>query len=248
MRDNNKKSEIILITGAEGNIAKEIIQKYLDSGNRVIATDISESTKNLQFLNNQNYEYHKMDVTNLEEIKEIYDIIDKKYAKINHLISAAGRPMRTEINGLKTVTIEDIDKSIFLNLTSHILIVKTFLRLLENSKENNTITLISSINALKSFNLPIYSAAKSGIYGFMHSQVKELGKKGIRINTISPGTVPTKEDIESNGNFYNYRYKEMLALNDFTKPEDIADAVYSVTNVMKAVTGQNIIVDSGQIS
>ena len=109
-------------------------------------------------------------------------------------------------------------------------------------------SLISSINALKTFNLPIYSAAKAGIYGFMNSMVKELGKKDIRINTISPGTVPTDKDIESNGNFYNYRYKDMIALKDFTKPEDVADAIFSLTHIMKAVTGQNLVVDSGQIS
>ena len=141
------------------------------------------------------------------------------------------------------------DKPLKLNLPFHIYIKKLFLPLFElYFSKNKTVTLVSSVNAIKTFNLPVYSAAKSGIYGFMKSMVKELGKKDIRINTISPGTVPTKADIASNGNFYNYRYKDMLALNDFTKPEDIADAAFSLTHVMKAITGQNIIVDSGQIS
>ena len=82
----------------------------------------------------------------------------------------------------------------------------------------------------------------------MKSMTKDLGKRNIRINVVLPGTVPTEEDIASNVNFYNYRYKEMLALNDFTKPQDIADAIYCITNDMLAVTGQSIVVDSGQIS
>lgn len=238
---------IILITGGNGNIAKRIIKKYLEDGNRVISTDIQEKNIWKEFEKNPNYEYYKLDVTNTEEIEALAKRVEEKYGKITHLISAAGGPVRTEIDGIESVTIEEINKSIQLNLCGHIYVTKIFLPLIEKEESNKTIILISSINALRSFNLPIYSAAKSGIYGFMHSLTKELGKKGIRINTVSPGTVPTDEDIKSEGNFYNYRYKNMLALNDFTKPEDIADVVYSLTHDMKAVTGQNIVVDSGQI-
>ena len=243
------EKEIVLITGGDGNIAKEIVRKYLENGSIVIATDIHKNTTNHEFMNNKNYIYYKADVTKLEDLKDVHTKIQEKYGRITHLISAAGRPMKTEIDGIQSVTFEEIEKSINLNLTSHIYIVKIFLDLIENEeKTNKTITLISSINALKSFNLPVYSAAKSGIYGLMKALTKTLGRKNIRINVISPGTVPTKEEIESNGNFYNYRYKEMLALNEFTKQSDIADAVYALTNITKAITGQNIVVDSGQIS
>ena len=243
------EKEIVLITGGDGNIAQEIVKKYLENGSVVIATDIHENTSNSEFLKNENYEYYQADVTNIEDLKNVYNKIQEKYGRITHLISAAGRPMPTEIDGIQSVTFEEIEKSINLNLTSHIYIVKIFLQLLENEKKNNkTITLISSINALKTFNLPVYSAAKSGIYGIMKALTKELGRKNTRINVVSPGTVPTKEEIASNGNFYNYRYKDMLALNEFTKQSDIADAVYALTNITKAITGQNMVVDSGQIS
>lgn len=241
--------DIILITGGDGNIAQSMVEKYLENNYMVIATDIKEKSSNDKFYNNDNYQYYKLDVTDINQIENLYKEIEKKYGKITHLISAAGMPMPNEINGIKELEIKDIDKSIQLNLTGHIYITKTFLPLIEKETDNNkTITLISSVNALKTFNLPVYSAAKAGIYGFMKSMVKELGKENIRINVISPGTVPTKADIASNGEFYNYRYKGMLALNDFTKPEDIADTAFSLTHIMKAVTGQNIIVDSGQIS
>lgn len=244
------ENEIILITGGNGNIAKRIVKKYLEIGSRVIAVDIHEKTVFKEYESHSNYEYYKVDVTNIEQIKNLSKIIEEKYGKVTHIISAAGRPSKTEIDGgIEGVTIEDIEQCIQLNLNSHIYIAKIFLPLLEKEGTNNkTITLISSINALKSFNLPIYSAAKSGLYGFMYSLTKELGQKNIRINVVSPGTVPTDEDIASNGNFYNYRYKSMLALNDFTKPEDIADTLFALTHIMKAVIGQNIVVDSGQIS
>ncbi len=239
---------VVLITGGNGNIAKRIVKRYLDAECMVIVVDIHEAPSFKEFEQNENYQYYKVDVTKIEQIQELYKLIEKKYGKLTHIISAAGRPSKTEIEGgIEGVTIEDINQCMQLNLIGHIYITKILLPLLEkeNSK-NKTITLISSINALKSFNLPIYSAAKSGMYGFMYSLTKELGKKHIRINVVSPGTVPTDEDLEKDGDFYNYRYKSMLALHDFTKPEDIADVLFSITHIMKAVTGQNIVVDSGQ--
>lgn len=240
---------IILITGGDGNISEQMINKYLSQGEKVIAVDIHKQSKYSQFYENEDYEYYQVDVTKVEDLQRFYQKINEKYGRITHIISAAGRPMQTEMEELTNIDFEDIDKSIQLNLISHIHVTKIFLPLLEKENINNkSIILVSSVNALKSFNLPIYSAAKSGIYGFMYAMTKELGKKNIRINTISPGTVPTKEDLASGDKFYNYRYKNMLALGNFTKPEDIADAAFSLTHILKAVTGQNMVVDSGQIS
>lgn len=240
---------IILITGGDGNISEQIITKYLSQGEKVIAVDIHTKSKYSQFYENENYEYYQVDVTKIEDLQGLYQKIEQKYGRLTHIISGAGRPMETEMEELTNIDFEDVNRSIQLNLTSHIQVTKIFLPLLEKEEiTNKSIILISSVNALKTFNLPIYSAAKAGIYGFMHAMTKELGKKNIRINTISPGTVPTKADLASGDQFYNYRYKNMLALSDFTKPEDIADASFSLTHIMKAVTGQNMVVDSGQIS
>lgn len=243
------EQDIIFITGANGNIAMKVIEKYLDNGNIVVATDIQEKSAYKKFETNKNYAYYQLDVTKVDKMQKLYKIIETQYGRITHIISAAGGPIRAEIDGIENVTIEEIDKSVQLNLTSHIYITKEFLPLIEKEKNiNKSIVLISSINALRAFNLPIYSAAKAGIYGFMNSMTKELGKKSIRINAVSPGTVPTKKELESNGNFHNYKYKNMLALKEFTKPEDIADTIFSLTHITKAITGQKIIVDSGQIA
>ena len=44
------EKEIVLITGGDGNIAQEIVKKYLENGSVVIATDIHENTSNSEFL------------------------------------------------------------------------------------------------------------------------------------------------------------------------------------------------------
>lgn len=240
--------EIIVITGGDGKIARAIVEKYLNNGSHVIAIDIKENTNKKEFLEKENYEYYQADITNAEEILKLKEKIENKYGKITHLISAAGAPVQTEINGIESVTIEDIDKSIKLNLNAHIYCTKIFLPLIEKENEKSkSIVIISSVNALKSFDLPAYSAGKAGIFGFIKAITKDLAKKKIRINAITPGTTVTEEEIALGSEFINYKYKSMIPLGEFTKTTDIADAVFSITHITKAVTGQNLVVDSGQI-
>lgn len=239
--------EVIVITGGDGKIAKAIVRRYLNNNSKVIVIDRKENIDEKNFLENPNYEYYQADVTNINQLMEIKKKIEKKQGKITHLISAAGAPVQTEIEGLEKATIDDIDKSIKLNLNAHIYCAKIFLPLIEKEKnKNKSIVMISSVNALRGFDLPAYSAGKAGIIGFMNAMTKELAKKQIRINVISPGTTVTKEEIELGEKFINYKYKQMIPLGEFTRTIDIADSTFAITHITKAVTGQNLIVDSGQ--
>lgn len=239
--------EIVVITGGDGKIARAIVERYLNNGSKVIAIDRKSNTDKKEFLSDPNYEYYQADITDARQLVEIKEKIEKKEGKITHLISAAGCPVQAEVEGLKNATIEEIDESIKLNLNAHIYCTKIFLPLLEKEKnKNKSIIMISSVNALRGFDLPAYSAGKAGIFGFMNAMTRELAKEQIRINVISPGTTATEEEIASGSGFVNYKYKTMIPLGEFTHTTDIADAVFALTHITKAVTGQNLVVDSGQ--
>lgn len=238
--------DIILISGGAGNIARAITKKYLEEDCIVMAIDIVPENSNKEFGSNPNYDYYQADVTDIESLREVATEIEGKYGRVTHVISSAGNPARTEFNGIENVTDEDIDKSVALNLTSHIYLTKVFVPLIKkDSSKNKTITFVSSINGIKNFDIPVYSAAKAGLYGFVKGVGKELGNVGIRVNTISPGTVPTPRDISEDDGILEYK-KNMTVLGEFAKTSDIADAIFAITHVMKSVVGQNIIVDAGQ--
>lgn len=238
--------DIILISGGAGNIAQAITRKYLDANCKVISIDIKDKNVTDEFDNNKDYEYYKIDVTDINQIEDLKNKIASKYGRITHLISAAGVPMKSEHGRITDIPIEDIDKSIKLNLCGHIYLTKTFYELMKLDKSTNkSIVFVSSINAIKNFGIPIYSAAKAGIYGFMYGIVKEFASVGIRVNTISPGSIPTEIDFEIHRDIIEWKKKTLL-LQDFTTPADIADSIYSITHNMKALVGQNIIIDSGQ--
>lgn len=243
--------DIILIFGGDGKIAQEIVKKYLDNDCIVIAVDINKENKNKEFNENKNYYYYSVDITNVEQLNQLFSRIFNEFGYVTHIISAAAKVFPSDNNGLYELDFDEINSSIKLNLISHIYISKIFIPLLKYSNSaNKSITFVSSVNALKSFGLPIYSSCKSGIFGLVNSNVKLLGNDNIRINSIIPGTVATKEDIDNkiDSRFQDDTFKNMLALRKFTSPEDIADSLYSITHITKSITGQNIIVDSGQLS
>lgn len=239
--------DIILLLGGDGKIAQSIVKKYLSNNCIVIAVDRREKNIDENFSKNENYHYYCADITDINQLSDLYKKIEEKFSYVDHIISSAGGPAPSEEHGIFDMTFEDIDNSIKLNITSHIYITKIFLPLIQKSESHNkSILLFSSVNALKSFGLPAYSAAKSGTFGFINSIVRPLGKEHIRINTISPGTVATPEELD-NENYYGHQFRDMMALNRFTYPDDIADACFSLTHITKAITGQNIVVDHGQI-
>ena len=246
--------DIILIFGGDGKIAQAIVRKYLDLNCLVIAVDKKEKNDNEEFTKNENYHYFSIDITSVDELTDLYNKLHNKFGYVNHIISAAAKVFPTDNNGIYDLSFDDINYSVKLNLIAHIYISKIFLPLLNSSNSSNkSITFISSINALKSLGLPVYSACKSGIFGLVNSSVKVLGKNNIRINSIIPGTVVTHEDIEQKTDirFYDDNFnalKNMIALENFAFPEDISDSLYSITHITKAITGQNIVIDSGQLS
>jgi len=240
----DKNENIILITGGNGGIGKSVVAKFLRKGNRVIIWDVKDTTK--EFDEEACLEFMKVDVTDPDQIQKAHDKIKKKYGYVDHIVSMAGVNMKSEIGGMETITLEDIDKSVKLNLNSHIYLVKIMLDLLELSDEKRkTITMISSINAISSYGLPAYSAAKAGIYGFMKAVTKELGDKSIRINTISLGTVPHEGEVTEDNEYFDF-HRRNLAIKEFVRPQDVADTIYSLVFRMKSITGQNIILDMGQ--
>jgi len=236
-------TENIVVVGGAGGIGSAIVKLYASLGKCVIIGDINEEASKKLSSDAKNIHYIYVDVNNPTSIQEFARNIQSKYKVIHHLVSLAGgcTDKDKEYEGLKGLNTQIIDESIRYNLNSHLHLTKELTPLMTESS-NKTVTFISSINALQDYTLPAYSAAKAGILGIVNSTVVELGKKGIRINTVLPGTVPTPnkppKDFDA--------YLKGTVLNRFATPEEIANTVYALTHLMTCITGQSIVADCGQ--
>jgi NAD(P)-dependent dehydrogenase (short-subunit alcohol dehydrogenase family) len=97
--------------------------------------------------------------------------------------------------------------------------------------------------------MPGYSAAKAGLLGLVVALALPLGRRGVRINAVVPGTVLTERFRETYppGSELNPRLVDTTASERPTYPEDVARAVLAVIR-LRQMTGQRLIIDGGQLA
>jgi NAD(P)-dependent dehydrogenase (short-subunit alcohol dehydrogenase family) len=237
----------VIVVGGAGNIGSAVMSAYLERGISVAVVDkkagVMPPTPRAWL------HYAVADVTEAGEIARAREELAGLGWAFAHLVSLAGGALPVEFERLTDTDPASIRDSVSLNLTSHILLTREFLPLLRVDTgvehRDRSITLVSSINALRDYGLPAYSAAKAGMFGFVSAMATELGREGIRINVVVPGTVESDSSRQQTKDFEALRRGS--ALGRLARPEDIAAAVHAISHTLTAVTGQQLVVDCGQL-
>ena len=225
----------ILISGGTGGIGSAISKKFLSEGFKVYSLDLCDKDLGEDFHN------IVCDVTSIEDLRKVKDSL--KDIKFAHIITLAGRALEDEWKDFQDIDIESIGKSIDLNLSAHLYVIRTFLDMLDEKDNHKSIILMSSINAYGGFGLPIYSSAKAGLVAFSKSVHPHLTKLGVRVNTICPGTIVTEATLTEPKNF-----EELLKttkLGRFMTKEEVADLTYKLCELSNE-TGKVVNIDAGQ--
>jgi 3-oxoacyl-[acyl-carrier protein] reductase len=114
------------------------------------------------------------------------------------------------------------------------------------SRRRGSIVTVSSLSALHGrAGQAAYAAAKAGVLGLTRSLSREVGKRGIRVNTVLPGFVATDltdavpRDVAA-------VLRSMETLEAGTPPRAVAEAVaFLLSERSSAITGQTLVVDAG---
>jgi acetoacetyl-CoA reductase len=107
---------------------------------------------------------------------------------------------------------------------------------------------ISSVNGQKgAFGQTNYSAAKAGMHGFTKALALEVARKGVTVNTISPGYIGTKMVTAIPKEVLDSKIIPQIPMGRLGKPEEVAGLVaYLASNEAAFVTGANIAINGGQ--
>jgi len=140
-------------------------------------------------------------------------------------------------------TLEEAD-AIDVNLKGTIRFTEHF----ASSPSLRSVLFIASASARNGAEFPYYVASKAGIVGYMKNLALNLAPRGVTVNSISPGGVitPANRHILESEELYNAVKAETL-LGKWATPSEIADLAYFLTVTNRSMTGEDILIDNGEM-
>jgi|MGYP005634036071 3-oxoacyl-[acyl-carrier protein] reductase len=184
--------KLVLVTGSSRGIGQAIALTLGEAGAIVVGTATTEKgaeaiTK--QFAKNKiTGQGMILNVTDDNSIAELMKNINEKYGTVDILINNAGI---TRDNILIRMKQEEWDKIIDTNLASVFKMSKAVLRGMVKKKAGRIVSITSVVGAMGNSGQTNYAAAKAGIMGFTKSLAREVGSRGITVNTVAPGFIQT---------------------------------------------------------
>jgi NAD(P)-dependent dehydrogenase (short-subunit alcohol dehydrogenase family) len=249
------KDRVALVTGGARGIGRGIALKFAEEGCLVAIADLreNEAEQTLKGIAGKGSKgiFIKCDATNSSQVKQMVDKVISTFGKIDILVNNAGG-FGVAVP-LTEITEEEWDKSIDLNLKSAFLVSKAVAPHMIKKKYGKIIN-ISSVAAITSGPPAIhYSSSKGGVLTMTIELAGELGRYGICVNAILPGTIRTPLWTETNvpkganeDEFFNDMAKKMMLLQRPGYPEDVAGvALFFASSLSDYVTGDRLIVGGG---
>ena len=240
-----KKEDIILVTGASSGIGREIAVKLIQQGASVIATGRNitrlNETKEMSLHPENMYTEEKDLTADTDNIPLWIKSLKEKYSKLRGLVCAAGTD---KVQTVQMINSELFDEVFKINYLVPMMLAKGFLDKRNNTGEGASIVFIASIaGVFPDCGQIAYASSKAALIAASKSISKEISRKKLRCNCISPAWIDTpmfKRQCELIGtNLDNYA----LGIG---KPTDIANlTTYLLSDEARWITGQNYILDGG---
>jgi 3-oxoacyl-[acyl-carrier protein] reductase len=240
--------KVVLVTGASRGIGQAIAltlgkQNAIVIGTATSAKGAEAITQTLKD-NNVKGEGMALNVTEASQIESVLKDITDKYGAIDILVNNAGI---TRDNLLMRMSDDEWDAIIQTNLTSVFKMSKSVLRPMMKKRAGRIITIASVVGVMGNAGQANYAAAKAGLIGFSKSLAREVGSRGITVNTGAPGFIIT--DMTAS---LPEEQKEALAkqipMGELGTAQNIADSVLFLSaDSGSYITGQTIHVNGGMI-
>lgn len=219
MRFENK---VVMVTGSNRGIGKEIARSFANEGARVIILGrdgaMARSVSEEMIKKGLKADSFACDVTNLENVNEIVNKILDKYKSIDILVNNAGI---TKDNLLLRMSESDWDDVININLKGVFNCTKIVTKVMLKAKKGRIINISSIIGIIGNTGQANYAASKAGMIGFTKTIAKEFASRGITANSIAPGYIETDMTAQLKSSAQEYLLKK-IPLGKFGKASDVA--------------------------
>jgi acetoacetyl-CoA reductase len=243
------KQRVALVTGGMGGLGEAICMKLAGMGFTVVVTYSPGNTKYKDWLKEMEgrgmkFQAYPCDVSDFESCQKMVAEVAKDIGPIDILINNAGI---TRDMTFKKMTKADWDAVMHTNLDSVFNVTKPIVDGMVERGWGRVIN-VSSVNGQKgAFGQTNYSAAKAGMHGFTKALAYEVARKGVTVNTISPGYIGTKMVLAIPKDVLDSKIIPQIPMGRLGKPDEVAGlCAYLASDEAAFVTGANIAINGGQ--
>ena len=240
---------VAVVTGGMGGIGEAICAYLAKAGHRVVATYSPSNTKAAEWVKDmkaRGFAFHavQVDVTEFESSQKAMAKIQAEIGPIDILVNNAGI---TRDSTFRKMGKPDWDAVLRTNLDSVFNVTKPVCDGMTDRGWGRIIN-ISSINGQKgAFGQANYSAAKAGMHGFTKALALEVARKGVTVNTVSPGYIGTKMVLAVPKEVLDTKIIPQIPVGRLGRPDEVAALVtYLCSEEAAFITGANLSINGGQ--
>ncbi|MDR5856341.1 acetoacetyl-CoA reductase [Caballeronia sp. LZ062] len=240
---------IAVVTGGMGGLGEVISIKLNDAGYAVVVTHSPGNTIVSDWLasmdrQGRNFRAYPVDVADYDASQHCIAKIQREVGPISILVNNAGI---TQDTTFKKMTKVNWDAVLRTNLDSVFNMTKPVCEDMVTRGWGRIVN-ISSVNGSKGqIGQTNYAAAKAGMHGFTKSLALEVAKKGVTVNTISPGYLATKMVAAIPQDILDSKILPQIPAGRLGKPDEVAALVaFLCSEDAGFVTGANIAINGGQ--
>ncbi len=249
MTNGSTAKRVVLVTGGMGGLGETISTKMADAGYRVVVTYSPGNTKHGEWLANMKSSGYDIvvvpcDVADIDSCAAAVASVLTQVGAVDVLVNNAGITRDMTFKKMDKVNWDAVMRT---NLDSLFNMTK---QVADGMVERGwgRIINVSSVNGSKgAFGQTNYSAAKAGVHGFSKALALEVAKKGVTVNTISPGYIGTKMVTAIPQEILNSKILPQIPVGRLGKPEEVAGLIiYLASEEAAFLTGANIAINGGQ--
>jgi meso-butanediol dehydrogenase/(S,S)-butanediol dehydrogenase/diacetyl reductase len=242
------ESRVVLITGAGNGIGRACVMRLAGEGARIAVADLDLDAAKKTVGGLSHPERHlavHLDVTDTTSVNEAFAHAITHFRQLDGLINVAGGDMAHP--SFEETDVSDWERILDLNLLGAVRCCRSAIAHLKKSSLDPAIVTVGSVNSQIALGSEPYSAAKAGLASLMQNLAASLAPHGIRVNTVSPGTIRTRVwDGQPGG---ADRLRSLYPLRRVGEPDDVAAAVAFLASSDAAwITGHILPVDGGLLN
>ena len=237
---------VVIVSGGSKGLGRGLVEALAEAGHTVATFSRSPTPFTDERMqadpDRHRFLWESVDGTDRERVSKFVHDVKQRYGRIDGLVNNAG----VAVEGVfPLVREDDLRKVIGTNLEATIHLAQATSRVMLTQRSGSIVNITSIVGLRGYAGLSIYSATKGALDAFTRSLARELGPRGIRVNSVAPGYLDTDLsatlDPEQRGQIVR-----RTPLGRLGTPEDVAGAVmFLLGDASRFITGITLVIDGG---